>query len=259
MTKTLTFLGTGTSTGVPQIGCRCEVCQSKAPHDNRLRTSALLNINGFGLLIDCGPDFRQQMLRIGSPNMDAIIVTHMHYDHLAGIDDIRPYCKRGKAFPVYCQNDVAKRITELMPYAFGLNRYPGAPQIEIHIVKENEPFNIPGCPLPVLPLHIRHTPALDILGFRIGNFAYITDCKIMPYETITQLSELDTLVINALRHASHPSHMNLTEALDVIKSVKPRKAYLTHVSHGIGLHSVTSANLPDNVELAYDGLTIEIL
>jgi len=110
MTKTLIFLGTGTSTGVPQIGCRCEVCQSKAPHDNRLRTSALLNINGFGLLIDCGPDFRQQMLRIGSPNIDAIIVTHKHYDHLAGIDDIRPYCKSGKVFPIYCQNDVAKRI-----------------------------------------------------------------------------------------------------------------------------------------------------
>ncbi len=255
----LTFLGTGTSTGVPQIGCHCEVCTSTDEHDHRLRTSALVEIGNYNILIDCGPDFRQQVLRLDSPPIDALLITHIHYDHVGGIDDIRPYCKSGRAFPVYCRKDVATRIPELMPYAFGESRYPGSPVIEIHTITESQLLSIPGCPLSIMPLPILHTPTLEILGFRIGPLGYITDCKIMPEETIEQLKGVDTLVINALRHESHPSHMNLTDALGVIELVKPRIAYLTHASHGIGLHSVVSHELPRNVMMAYDGLTIEIL
>ncbi len=255
----LTFLGTGTSTGVPQIGCSCKVCTSGDPRDNRLRASVILGIGGKNILIDCGPDFRQQILRAGSPSLDALLVTHVHYDHLGGIDDLRPYCKSGIPFPIYCRNDVALRIMELMPYAFGPDRYPGSPRIELNIIKENTPFLISGVEKEIMPLHIRHTPKLNILGFRIGNLGYVTDCKIMPQETIEKLKGIDTLVINALRHESHPSHLNLREAMDVIELVKPRKAYLTHASHAIGLYSEIAPELPQNVQLAYDGLTIEIL
>ena len=253
----LRFLGTGTSTGVPMLGCHCEVCRSADPRDNRLRCSALLTTDtGKNLLIDCGPDFRQQMLSLDSPQLDALLVTHTHYDHLGGIDDLRPYCYREGGFPIYCREDVRHDIHTRMPYCFGPNRYPGAPVYNIQTVEPYKPFEAAG--VEITPLEVMHTPTLPILGFRIGTFAYITDCKTMPERTLEQLRGVDTLVINALRAESHPSHLNLRQALDVIKSIQPRQAYLTHFSHDMGLHSAVEPTLPEGVRMAYDGLEVTI-
>lgn len=251
----LTFLGTGTSIGVPMIGCPCPVCHSTDPHDKRLRASVLVETGGKRLLIDCGPDFRQQILRLGSPWLDALLVTHTHYDHLGGIDDLRPYCQREGAFPVYCRSDVARDIHTRMPYCFGAQHYPGAPVYDLRII-DDRPFVAAG--IPVTPLPVMHTPKLRITGFRIGALSYITDCKIMPSSTLELLKGTHTLVINALRFKEHPSHLNISEALGVIKAVKPRRALLTHISHDLGFHAAVDRLLPDGVQLAFDGLTIEI-
>lgn len=250
----LTFLGTGTSTGVPQIGCNCEVCRSTDLRDKRLRTSALVETdNGNNLLIDCGPDFRMQMLNADSPRLTAALITHTHYDHVGGIDDMRPYCARGK-FDVYCRPDVATDLRNRVPYCFGKVLYPGVPTFNLHELVNDEPFAIGNdtiVPLPVL--HYK----LPILGYRIGNLAYITDCKTMPEATLQAMQGVDVLVVNALRIEDHPSHMMLSEALDVISKVKPKQAYLTHMSHHIGKHADVQKMLPENVFLAYDGLRVE--
>lgn len=251
----LTFLGTGTSTGIPQIGCRCKACTSEDPRDKRLRTSALVETNGKRLLIDCGPDFRQQILRAGSPEIDALLVTHTHYDHLGGIDDLRPYCYRPGEFPIYCREDVKHDIHTRMPYCFGAQHYPGAPVYDIHTIND-APFKIGD--IEIVPLPVMHTDTLAITGFRIGRLCYVTDCKIMPRHTMELMKECDTLVINALRKKEHPSHMNLNDAIGVINAVKPRRALLTHISHDMGLQAEVLHSLPEGVELAYDGLTIEI-
>lgn len=251
----LTFLGTGTSTGVPQVGCNCQVCRSDDTRDRRLRSSVLIEIAGHNLLIDCGPDFRQQILRCGSPNLDALLVTHSHYDHLGGIDDLRPYCYRDKGFPVYCQKDVAHDIRTRMPYCFGKHHYPGAPIYDIHIIG-HQPFDIDG--IRITPLPVMHTETLEITGFRIGGLSYITDCKTMPESTMRLLQGSDTLVINGLRYEEHHTHLNVAQAIDIIDAVSPRRALLTHMSHQIGRHTDVNAKLPDNVVPAYDGLTIEI-
>lgn len=253
---TLRFLGTGTSTGVPMIGCNCEVCTSPDSRDHRLRTSALVSIGSTNLLIDCGPDFRQQMLLAGSPHIDALLITHHHYDHLGGIDDLRPYCTADKGFPIYCTADVARRIHTLMPYCFEPNRYPGAPRLDLHII-DTEPFFING--IKITPIPVMHTETLSIRGYRIGGLCYLTDAKKLLPETYAALADCDTLVINALRHKPHRSHLSLRESLDVISVVKPRQAYLTHMSHDMGLHAQVSKSLPDNVRFAYDGLRIQAL
>lgn len=252
-TVKLRFLGTGTSTGVPEIGCGCEVCNSTDFHDHRLRTSALVSIGNTNILIDCGPDFRQQIIDAGAPHINALMVTHHHYDHLGGIDDLRPYCRAENGFPIYCSADVAGRIHTLMPYCFEPNRYPGAPRLDIKII-DTKPFEIEG--VEVIPIPIMHTPSLPILGYRIGDLCYITDAKTIPGLSLELMKGCDTLVVNALRHEEHRSHMNLQQALEVVDIIKPRRAYLIHMSHGIGLHSQVSKVLPNGVELAFDGLVI---
>lgn len=250
----LTFLGTGTSTGVPQIGCHCEVCQSADPREKRLRASAIIQVDNKNLLVDCGPDFRWQMLREGAPQLDALLITHSHYDHVGGIDDLRPYCYPDP-FPIYCKEDVAHDLRQRLPYCFAEKRYPGVPTFDIHLVDPEKDFYAVG--VRITPLPVMHA-RLPIIGFRIGQLAYITDCSLMPETTIEKIKNIDTLVINALRHRQHMSHMNLQEALDVVKSVNPRQAFLTHISHDMGLIEPTTALLPSGVSIAVDGETVII-
>lgn len=251
------FLGTGTSTGVPQIGCKCTTCTSTDSHDKRMRASALVTTDsGQNLLIDCGPDFYHQILRAGSPHLDALLVTHTHYDHVGGIDDLRPYCASIEGgFPVYCRADVNKNLHDRLPYCFAKHLYPGVPTFTIHDIVEGQPFSIGNTE--ILPVAISHFK-LDILGFRIGPLAYVTDCKTMPETTINALRSVDTLVINALRRKSHISHISLDEALNLIQRIEPRQAYLTHLSHDMGTQHDTEQLLPPNVHIAYDGLTVEV-
>lgn len=256
----LTFLGTGTSTGVPQLRCGCEVCRSTDPRDSRLRTSALVETGGKRILIDCGPDFREQMLRHGvrsvDDRLDALLLTHQHYDHVGGIDDLRPYCYGIEpGFPIYCQGDVARDLRARLPYCFSEHPYPGVPRIDLHEIKAGIPFQAAG--VEVLPLGVNHY-LLDILGFRIGALGYVTDAKKIPDATVEALKGVDTLVINALRHTEHISHLSLEEALEMVRRIGPRVAYLTHISHQLGLHAEVEPALPEGVRLAYDGLKIQI-
>lgn len=253
----LTFLGTGTSTGVPQIGCRCEVCRSSDPLDRRLRASALVETDsGKHILIDCGPDFREQILRVGTPALDCALLTHSHYDHVGGLDDLRPYCADGP-FPLYCQKDVSDDLHDRLPYCFKRHVATMVPSYDIHKVKPGRSFRIEGDDLEITPLRVMHYK-LPILGFRLGRLAYVTDCKTMPRETVEALRGVDTLVLNALRFKEHISHLSLSQALELIGEIKPREAYLTHMSHGIGFHSVTAPTLPENVFLAHDFQTITV-
>ncbi|MDE6283061.1 MAG: MBL fold metallo-hydrolase [Muribaculaceae bacterium] len=259
----LTFLGTGTSTGIPQLRCGCATCTSSDPRDRRMRCAALLDVKGKRILIDCGPDFYQQMLIHGKRSehdvLDALIVTHQHYDHVGGVDDLRPYCAQEefiyKGFPIYCQDDVAQVIKRAMPYSFQDPLPRGVPRLDLHEISDGETFTAAG--VEILPLRISHY-LLEILGFRIGNLGYITDAKIVPDSTVKRMTSVDTLVINALRRTPHPSHMSLDESLAVIERIKPRVAYLTHIAHEMGTHAETETVLPPGVFLAYDGLTIEI-
>lgn len=251
----LRFLGTGTSTGVPQIGCKCPVCTSTDLHDKRQRASALLNVDGKNILIDCGPDFRQQIIDAGAPDIACALLTHSHYDHVGGIDDLRPYCRRDGGFPLYCRHDVADDLRNRVPYCFKEHPYPGVPSFDIHEIG-SEPFKIGETS--VVPLPVIHYK-LPIVGFRIGKLAYITDAKIIPDETFHLLKGVDTLVINALRREPHLSHMTLDEALAAISRINPSIAYLTHLADKMGLQSEVEPTLPENVRIAYDGLEIEIM
>lgn len=251
----LRFLGTGTSTGVPQIGCKCPVCTSTDLHDKRRRASALLNVEGKNILIDCGPDFRQQIIDAGAPDLACALLTHSHYDHVGGIDDLRPYCHRDGGFPLYCRHDVADDLRNRVPYCFKEHPYPGVPTFDIHEIG-SEPFKVGETS--VIPLPVVHYK-LPIVGFRIGKLAYVTDAKVIPDETFNLLEGVDTLVINALRREPHLSHMTLDEALAAISRIDPRIAYLTHLADKMGLQSEIEPTLPENVRIAYDGLEIEIM
>lgn len=247
----ITILGSGTSTGVPQIGCNCPTCTSSDPHDKRLRASVIVTLdNSKNILIDCGPDFRTQILRVGSPQLEALMITHSHYDHVGGIDDLRPYCN-GKDFPVWCKADVASDLKNRNPWSFSEHPYPGVPTFEIHEIEAYKPFII--ADTTITPLSVMHAN-LPILGFRIGQMAYITDCKTLPDKTIELLNGIDTLVINALRFNEHISHMTVAEALEVVKKICPKRTYFTHICHQMGRHADVS--LPAGINLAYDGLVI---
>ncbi len=258
----LKFLGTGTSTGVPAMRCRCAVCQSKDPRDKRMRASALIREGDSGpwILIDCGPDLRMQLLREDSPDLAATVLTHTHYDHVGGIDDLRPYAfaMPDHHFPVYCREDVARDLRSRVPYCFEKHPYPGVPTFDIHIIDPEKDFFVPvgHKKVRITPLPVLHGK-LPIVGFRCGSLAYITDCSTMPEDTLAKIRGVDILVINALRHTHHNTHQNLLEALDVIKEARPREAYLIHMSHEMGFHAEEDAKLPEGVHLAYDGLEIE--
>ena len=251
----LRFLGTGTSTGIPEIGCSCEVCTSSDKRDRRLRASVLIEIEGKRILIDCGPDFRLQMLETLKDDyftdLEGVILTHEHYDHVGGLDDLRAFCKKG-ALPIYTEDYVAEAIRTRISYVFAKNKYPGIPNLELIPVK-NDPFFISD--IKITPIRLVHGK-LPILGFRINDYAYLTDLKIIPEKEYEKLKKLDVLVINALRQKEHVAHENLQQALLNIEKIKPHRAYLTHICHHFGLHSCMELKLPENVYIAYDGLVI---
>ena len=249
----LTFLGTGTSQGVPVIACRCNVCRSSDERDTRLRTSALLQIDTTNILFDIGPDFRQQMLRHRVDHLDAILITHAHRDHVGGLDDIRSfnYVQHSK-MNLYLNAEAKTALLRDYKYIFDYHQYPGLPEAELHEVGES-PFLAAG--ETVIPICAMHKD-LPILGFRIRNFAYITDANYIAPSEMEKLKGIDVMVINALRKEKHFSHYSLPEALEVISQVKPREAYLTHISHELGLHAVVERELPAGVHLAYDNLTL---
>lgn len=253
MTK-LTFLGTGTSQGVPMIACHCEVCSSSDSRDKRLRSSVLIEHNGRVIVIDAGPDFRQQMLREKVESLDEVFLTHEHKDHTGGLDDLRSYnFVLSRDIDIYALERVNKVVMKDFDYAFSEHRYPGVPSFKLHNL-DGEPFEIDGTE--IIPIKGKHF-MLDILGFRIGNLAYITDFNHIEQEEIDKLKGIDILVINALRPQDHMSHFTLAQAIEVSRKVAPRQTYLTHISHMMGLHEQRSKELPENVFLAYDGLKIE--
>jgi len=244
----LLFLGTGTSTGIPLIGCKCNVCASIDKKDNRLRASVLITDGTTKILIDCGPDLRQQLLTYQVNHLSGILLTHEHYDHVGGLDDVRPL---GEA-QMYAEKKVLNVIQRNMPYCFGENKYPNVPTIHLNEIDENA-FFIDH--LKVLPIRIMHAK-LPILGFRIGNLAYLTDVKTMDDKAIEQLQNLDVLILNALRIKKHIAHLSLDEALELAARIGAKKTYFTHMSHDMGLHEDVNQLLPENIQLAYDGLII---
>lgn len=256
----LTFLGTGTSQGVPVIGCKCAVCRSEDRRDRRLRTSAMLDVEGVRIAIDAGPDFRYQMLREGVTRLDAILLTHQHKDHTAGIDDVRAFnfvdYPTIRTMHIYGNRTTIDRVLHEYDYAFAENKYRGVPVIELHTIDEQQPFSIGG--IEIVPIVGEHSSRFRSVGYRVGDLAYITDfSRIEPSEE-AKLRGVKVLVINALRWEPHDSHFSVGEALDVIRRVQPERAFLTHMSHGIGLHAEAEARLPEGVNFAYDGLVVEI-
>ena len=249
----LTFLGTGTSCGVPTIGCQCQVCQSTDPKDKRLRCSALLETAATRLLIDCGPDFRQQIMPQPFRKIDGILITHAHYDHMGGMDDIRPYCQFGE-INVYADPIACKGLLEMLPYCFAENRYPGVPAISLHEIHKHKPFRIGD--LDIMPIEVMHHD-LPILGYRIGGLTYITDMKTISDNELPYLEGTDTLVVNALRIRPHHSHQTLDDAVIFSRRVGARQTYLIHSSHDIGLHEEVNRSLPNDIQLAYDGQEIQ--
>lgn len=248
----ITILGSGTSTGVPEIGCTCPVCTSSDPRDHRLRASALIETDDTRILIDCGPDFRTQVLGLPFKKIDGVLITHEHYDHVGGLDDLRPFCRFGEV-PIYAEPHTAERLRTRMPYCFVDHSYPGVPNIPLQEIEENRTFLINH--IPITPLRVMHG-RLPILGYRIGNIGYITDMLTMSDVSYEQLRQLDVLVVNALRIAPHPTHQNLAEALDTARRIGAKETYFIHMSHHIGLQAEVERQLPPHVYFASDGLEI---
>jgi phosphoribosyl 1,2-cyclic phosphate phosphodiesterase len=249
----VTFLGTGTSVGVPRIGCTCPVCTSQDSKNKRFRCALHVEHNGHSILVDTGPDLRTQALTYAVNRVDAVLFTHGHADHLYGLDDVRSYCfEREDPLPCYADARTIERIKRVFDYAFDANAPSATPQIElIEIEGDFELFD-----LAIQPIYVYHG-RLPVLAFRIDDFAYVTDTNRIPDEGMERLQQLDVLVLDALRHKAHPTHFNLSQALEVIEQLQPKRAYLTHIAHDLE-HHATNADLPPNVELAYDGLTLDL-
>lgn len=251
----ITFLGTGTSQGVPVIGCNCQVCSSSDPADNRLRSSVHILAGGLSIVIDTGPDFRQQMLRENIKELDAVLFTHHHKDHVAGMDDIRSYnFLLRKSIPVYANHTTKEQLVKEFEYVFEPNGYGGGPKVLINEI-DGAPFYIED--LKITPIEVMHDKLL-VYGYKIGEFTYITDANQISDIELDKIRGSKFLVLNALQQDPHPSHFTLNEALEQIQKINPGKAYLTHISHNMGLHKDVSELLPDNVHLAYDGLKMRV-
>ncbi|MDR4987325.1 MAG: MBL fold metallo-hydrolase [Bacteroidales bacterium] len=251
----MTFLGTGTSTGIPVVACDCKVCTSEDVRDRRLRTSVMLEINGQHFVIDCGPDFRYQMIREKVEDITAILFTHGHRDHIAGLDDVRAFnYVLNKTVDIYATQGVVDSINKEFPYILKEKRFFGAPQLHFHLI-DNQKFTIDG--VEFLPIEVMHHK-MPVLGFRVQDVTYITDASHISDEEMNKIRGSKVLVINALRKSPHISHFSLDEALQVVKATNPEKAYITHLSHFMGLHEAVQQSLPENVFIAYDGLKVTI-
>jgi len=251
----VTFLGTGTSQGIPLIACGCDVCSSENAKDKRLRVSIMIEVDGKNIVIDSGPDFRQQMLREKVKTLEAIVFTHEHKDHVAGLDDVRAFNYfTGRHLDVYANEQVQVALKREFHYIFSGDNYPGIPKVNV-ITIDTDPFLVSGVKFtPIQVLHYK----LPVLGFRVNDFTYITDANYISEEEIEKIKGTKVLVLNALRREKHISHFTLMEAIELVKKINPDKAYLTHISHQMGLHDEVSKELPSNVELAYDGLQLEL-
>lgn len=251
----LTFLGTGTSVGVPTLGCQCRVCSSTDPRDKRLRCSALVETAQTRVLIDAGPDFRQQMLNQPFRKIDAVLLTHIHYDHAGGIDDLRPYCQFGEV-NVYADEATSCALMNYVPYCFAEKRYPGAPQINLHTLQMHKPLMINE--LEIVPFVVMHGH-MPITGYRIGSLAYITDMKTMAHEEEIFVEGVDTLVVNALRFSPpHHAHQLVSDAIAFARRMGVRQTFLIHSCHHIGLHAEVNKSLPEGIQLAFDGQVVEL-
>lgn len=248
----ITFLGTGTSQGIPVIGSDHPVCLSSNPKDKRLRVSISIQWHNYTYIIDCGPDFRQQMLRYNINKMDGILFTHEHSDHTAGLDDIRPFYFKQGNINLYAQERVFKSLNQRFEYIFDKNNdYPGIPNVDTFVIKEN--FDLYN--KTIIPIEVMHAN-LPVIGFRIDDFAYITDASFINEENLNKIKGLKVLVLNALKEEKHYSHFSLQEAIEISNILKPEKTYFTHISHLLGFHEEVESNLPENIHLAYDGLEL---
>ena len=252
----ITLLGTGTSHGVPVIGCQCEVCQSNDPRDKRLRTSALVQTDSTYILVDCSPDFRQQILRFGAslPDIDACVITHEHYDHVGGIDDLRPFSYR-KKLTLYADDYAATHLEQRLPYCLLRNTYPGVPQLELKRVVSHDAFQVGD--IPVTTFRVMHGE-FPILGYRFGEIGYITDMKSIDEEELEYLRGIKLLIVNGLRFRPHKTHQSITDAIAFSQMLGVPQTYIVHLCHDAGFHAITDAQLPEGIHLGYDGLQIEV-
>lgn len=252
----ITVLGSGTSQGVPVIACNCQVCQSEDPKDYRRRCSILVEQADTTLVIDTGPDFREQMLRAKVVDLDAVVFTHEHKDHVAGLDDIRAfnYRRKGEKMDVFATERVQEALKREFAYVFEENKYPGVPEVSLNTITSQR-FRVKNIQL--MPIDLMHYK-MPVKGFRINDFAYLTDANYIAPEEKEKLQNLDVLILNALRKEEHISHFNLSEAIELVKELNPQKAYFTHISHLMGKHKEVESELPENIKLSYDGLVLEL-